>query len=413
MKSSSKMLQTTALLAMVGLLAAGCGTAGTKPDAAAAAAQNKPVKVAAVAKQSMGSPREQVADVAAVNQVDLIPKAGGQVVEVLKKKGEPVQQGEVIFRIDSKDAIRAKEKSDVALQSAEASLRKSQEDLVNNRVDLQNSVAKAQQQLDTVQRDFNKIRNDYDAGLATKQQVDQQEKLVNNASMDLASAQNKLAALDNTDSLASLQAQVASSQLSVQDAASALDNYNVTAPISGVLADLTVDVGTTVSSAGKAGQIQQTDPVKLKVDLTENAAALVKGKQELVYYPADRPDQKRKAKITFLSNTMNSQTKLFALELEASNTDAALKPGSRVMLQLTTEEEEQSVVVPSLSVVREGNETFVFILNGDHAEKRKITLGRVKDANQEVLEGLKPGEQLIVSGQHQLKDGQKVEVAKS
>jgi multidrug efflux pump subunit AcrA (membrane-fusion protein) len=51
-------------------------------------------------------------------------------------------------------------------------------------------------------------------------------------------------------------------------------------------------------------------------------------------------------------------------------------------------------------------------VNGDHVEKRKVELGRLKDANQEVLSGVKEGEQIVVTGQHLLKDKDKVQISK-
>jgi multidrug efflux pump subunit AcrA (membrane-fusion protein) len=53
----------------------------------------------------------------------------------------------------------------------------------------------------------------------------------------------------------------------------------------------------------------------------------------------------------------------------------------------------------------------VFVQQGDHYEKRKVQLGRINGEYQEVTSGLKEGEQLVVSGQSTLKDGQKVDAA--
>ncbi len=116
--------------------------------------------------------------------------------------------------------------------------------------------------------------------------------------------------------------------------------------------------------------------------------------------------------MSYLADVMSSQSKSFTLELEVPNGDRKLKPGMKAQILLTEESEQMVVTVPSLSVVREGGETFVFILVGDQVEKRKVSLGRVNDTFQEVLSGVSEGEQLIVSGQNQLKDKEKVQLAK-
>jgi RND family efflux transporter MFP subunit len=416
-KARGKMLrgaQVAGLLLVVTAVAAGCSAASGKEQSTAAQLQNKPIKVAAINSQSMGDPKEQVADVTAINQVDVIPKADGQVIEVLKKKGDYVQKGEVILKIDTKDVALQMEKSQSSLNSAQQALTKSTEDLANSKTEMQNSVAKSQSVLDNALKDYNKMHNDYDAGLVTKKQLEQAEIQYNNASRDLELLQDKLNSLESTNALSAQQAQVDSARIALQDAGNTLDNYAVKSTIDGVLSDLTAEVGMTISRSSKIGQVQQTDKLKIKADLTESAAKLVKNKQELVFYSAGNPSVKQKAKITYLADMMNAQTKMYTIELEVTNNaDTSIKPGSRVQLQLTNEQEEMALTVPSLSIVREGSDAFVFILKNDSTvEKRKVKLGRVKEANQELLEGVKSGEQVVVSGQHQLKDGQKVEVAK-
>ena len=66
--------------------------------------------------------------------------------------------------------------------------------------------------------------------------------------------------------------------------------------------------------------------------------------------------------------------------------------------------------MPTLSIVREGADNYVFVYNNGIAERRKIELGRLNELEQEVLSGVQEGELLIVTGQHQLTDGEQVEL---
>ncbi len=158
------------------------------------------------------------------------------------------------------------------------------------------------------------------------------------------------------------------------------------------------------------GVVQRTDRVVIQVKLTEQAASLVRGKQELVFYTPDHRDTKLKANINSLDTFANPKTRMYAMELEADNPGGIIKPGGRVHVQLTTEDEENVVAVPSLSIVREGDETFVYVVKGTKAEKRKVQLGRLNGVYQEIISGLSEKEQLVTSGQHQLKDADQVEI---
>jgi RND family efflux transporter MFP subunit len=246
--------------------------------------------------------------------------------------------------------------------------------------------------------------------LITKQQLEQAETQWKHLTMDLELLKQKQQTLLTSDSLAQLETQVESARLAMVELERALSHYEVKAPVSGILTELPVVEGMTLQAGMKVAHIQQMDPILLKAKLTENAAQLVRGKQELVYYVPGE-NIRGQAKITYLSDSMDAMSKSYELELEVANPDHALKPGMRVQVQLTAEDEQIVPAIPTLSVVREAGETYVFVLVGETVEKRKVELGRLNGLIQEVLSGVKEGEQLVVSGQNQLNDKEKVQLA--
>jgi RND family efflux transporter MFP subunit len=404
-------VKLTAAVALTVAVAVGCSAGGT-PAAPTAAQEEtiKTVKVQPITKQSIGDPLEQVADVVPATELDVISKAGGEIKEILKQRGDHVEAGEVILKLDPTDMLLQKEKAALQLRSSQDALEKARKDLADSKAEMANSVKKMEQALLDATKAYNKARNDYDQGLINKTQLDQAETMWKNQTMDLDILKQKQQTLETTDSLSALQTQVESAQLAMKELERSLDNLDVKAPVAGVLTELPVVVGATIQPGMKIGHVQQFDPILIKAKLTENSAKLVRGKQELVYYipgSSERP----KAKIKYLSDSMDAQSKSYDLELQVDNPDGKLRPGTKVQIQLTTEEEQIVLTVPTLSVVREGGDSFVFILVGDTVEKRKVELGRLKELNQEVLSGVQEGEKLVVSGQNQLKDKEKVQLA--
>jgi multidrug efflux pump subunit AcrA (membrane-fusion protein) len=392
-------------------LLAGCTKPAVQQQPNAAETVLKTVKVDKITKNTIGDPQEQVADIVSSITMDVVTKVNGDVLEIYKKRGDTVQKGEVIVKLDPTDVALQKQKGVLGVKSAGQQLTKAKEDLANSRVDLQNAVTKTETAVKDTEKSYSKARNDYERGLITKFQLEQIETQLNNIKLDLESAKNKLNTLDSTNSLSQLETQLESSNLSVREADRTLDNLELKAPVSGVLTELPVEVGMSLSGGFKAAQVQQLDPIKIKAELTEASAELVRGKTELSFYIPGTAD-KQKGQISYLANVMGSQTKSYSLELQVPNADTKLKPGGKVQLLLTEEKDEVVLTVPTLSVVREGGDTFVFVLVGDIAEKRKVQLGRLKETIQEVLSGVKEGEQLIISGQNQLKDKEKVQLAK-
>jgi HlyD family secretion protein len=376
----------------------------------AAEVQIKQVKVAKIEKKKIGEPLEQVADVVSSIQLDVTTKVGGDVVEILKKRGDSVEKGEVIFRLDPTDVLINKEKAQISLRSAGEQMTKAKEDLSNGMQELRNSIAQSEQAIKDEEKNYNKMRNDYDLGLITKHQLEQEETKVSTMKMNLDVLKSKLATMEKTNSLAQLEQAVQSSNVSLRELDRTLDNMEVKASVSGVLTELPIEVGMTLPGGFRAGQVQQLDPIKIKAELTEDSAKLVRGKSELLFY-IPGTTEKTKGKISYLADVMSAQSKSYSIELEIPNADRTLKPGMKAQVLLTEESDQNVLTVPTLSIVREGGDTFVFVLNGDVAEKRKVELGRLNETNQEVLSGVKEGEQLIISGQHQVKDKEKVQLA--
>ncbi|MCZ8518832.1 MULTISPECIES: efflux RND transporter periplasmic adaptor subunit [Paenibacillus] len=394
-------------------LLASCSAA--KPEAAPAAtsaeAQIKTVKAAPIEKQKIGEPLEQVADVASSIQLDVVTKSAGDIQEIYKKRGDLVEKGEIIFRMDPTDALIQKEKAQILLSSSQEQIAKSKATLADSRNELQNGITKQEQAIKDAEKNYNKMRNDYDLGLVTKIQLEQTETQLNSLKLDLEASRSKLKTMDSTNNYIELEQSIQSANVSLREADRTIGNMEVKASSSGVLTDLPIQTGMTVNAGFNAAKIQQLDPIKIKAELAEDAANLVRGKSELIFYIPGVVD-KTAAKISYLADVMSGETKAYSLELEVPNADRKLKPGMKAQIQLTGENDQMVVAVPTLSVVREGGDTFVFVLTGDTVEKRKVQLGRLNETIQEVISGVKEGEQLIISGQNQLKDKEKVQLAK-
>jgi len=379
-----------ALAGLCMVLAAGCSSPAPAADGLDTVKEPQ-IKTETVGRISMGDPREQIAEVSASSRSEIILEAGGTVLSLLRHSGEQVRAGEVIAEFDAKNARIEKEKAAAALMSAESSLASTTADMAANRLQLKNSIGKLQE-------------------LLKKQTMDGAEgEELEETKRSLQVSMKQLEALDSNAAIDALKAQVETSRLMLQQAEQAWNGGRIIAPTSGVLTDVRVDEGMAVQPGSLFGVVQSTDKVKLKANLTETAIQLVADKKELVFRESGENGVQRKAKIIYAAEVPEASTKLYALELEADNADRSLKPSARVQLQLTTPEEENVVAVPSLSVLREGTDTFVFVLDRAKAAKRAVRLGRINGPYQEVLSGVSAGDELIVSGQHGLQDGQTVE----
>ncbi|NOU97354.1 efflux RND transporter periplasmic adaptor subunit [Paenibacillus sp. LMG 31456] len=380
----------------------------------------KAVKTATVTKQRIGDPVEQSAEVLSSFQVTVNAKTGGDVDQILKKRGELVQEGEVIFRLKSSDAVLQREKALMTLKSVQEGqarakkefeqARNSQE---NSRLETINTIKKMEQGLEDSKRSLNKMKNDYDKGLATKAQIEQAQTQLKNAQMDLELLKQKQRTTVKIEPAPVSELPLINAQLELQQADQVIEYLEVKAPVSGALTEMPLEPGMSVSAGASVGLIQKLDPIKIKSLLNEDATKYVRGKKELTYYLSGA-SRKNKGEISYLAPVMDSQTKAYELNLEVPNHDVSLKPGMKLRVQLTDEEEQMVIAIPTQSLLKDGEDNFVFVLTGsDTVEKRKIQIGRLNEPLQEVLSGIKEGEQLVISGQNQLKDKDKVQSAPS
>ncbi|MFC5404816.1 efflux RND transporter periplasmic adaptor subunit [Cohnella soli] len=369
---------------------AGCSAAPI-PAAETANDAKATIKVEKVAKQSMGEPREQIAEVSASTRTEIVADAGGKLLKLAKRNGELVKAGDVIAEFESKNGKLERESAKARLIADEALLEKTRLEVSSTQVTLTNTIKDLENEL-KLQIAQGASEADIDKTKRSRQAAVQQLNILNSGK-----------------SLASLEANVATSRLALEQAEKAWNGGQIVAPANGVLTDVNADIGMSIQQGSMFGIVQNTDKVKMKAQLTRSAVELVGNKKELTYIDSNGKGKPKKAKVVYLAGIPDASTKLYSLELEADNADGALKPASRVRIQLTTSEEENVVAVPTLSILKEGTDAFVFVLNGNKASKRKIELGRVNGSYQEVLGGVAAGESIIVSGQHALKEGQTVE----
>jgi HlyD family secretion protein len=371
----------------------------------------KSVKVSKIIKQKIGDPLEIAADVQSSVQFDIIAKAAGDIAKALKNRGDVVQEGQVILTLNSNDAKFESEKASLAVKTIQNAIEREKErakkDMENMKLELNNSIQKMEQTLVDLGRNYNKMRNDYDVGLVTKDQLYQMEVQLKNTHTDLDQLKLKLNTLEPVNSLSDLETQLKNAQISMQQVELSKTYLEVKAPVSGIVTEMPLEAGMAVQLGMKIGLIQKLDPIKIKAYLTEEQSKVVSGKTELTYYLPETT-QKYKGKISFLSTVIDPETKAYEINLDVPNKEMILKPGMKLWIQLTSEEDQLALTVPTYSIVKDGDNAFVFVLSGDSVEKRKVQLGRLNEPNQEVLYGVKEGEMVVISSINQLIDKEKV-----
>jgi RND family efflux transporter MFP subunit len=216
--------------------------------------------------------------------------------------------------------------------------------------------------------------------------------------------------------LAYLEARFASRQASARLATleERLERTVVRAPIDGVLDERRVELGTLVSPGTQVARIVQLDPVKVAAGVPERFAADVSpGTPATVRFDV-LAGESFEGEVSYVGAAVDPRSRTFPVEVVVPNPGGVIKPEMVATIGLLRRRLEGAVVVPQDALVRiaDGYRAFVVQGEGDETVARAVDVTPGPSQNNRVVveEGLEAGDRLVVVGQQQLAEGDRVRV---
>ena len=222
---------------------------------------------------------------------------------------------------------------------------------------------------------------------------------------------------DLAQALASLQRAQATLELAQQR----LDDAIIKAPISGIIAQRFLDKGGTASQTRPFVTIVDMDVVKVTAKVSEREIGGINLGAQAIIKPDAYPGESFSGTVVNISPIIDRASRTCDIEIEASNPNHKLKPGMFTRVELTASERKGVPVIPADALLKEGEETFVYVVNGGaeglrsdgtaKALKKEVVTGISDGVKTEILSGLKADEQLIIAGFRSLRDGMSITLA--
>lgn len=254
----------------------------------------------------------------------------------------------------------------------------------------------------------------YAAGKAAFNQADREmrriEALFAENAVSERERDNSLSEKERTEAqLKQLESQVRAAQLN-------LDYTTVKAPISGITGLETLSEGSLIEAGSLLTTMVQLDPVHVSISLPEEHA-LLRGQSDLMevqLLSADGANEDRDGNITFTDSRLNQQTGTLTLRAVFDNPEGDLIPGQFVRIRVPLGVYPGAVLIPGVAVGEGPGGPQVFVLtDGQTVESRPVRLGPAVNDQRLILEGLSPGERIVVNGMVTLQDGAAVEVSEN
>jgi Cu(I)/Ag(I) efflux system membrane fusion protein len=175
------------------------------------------------------------------------------------------------------------------------------------------------------------------------------------------------------------------------------------APEGGVVAELSVTQGQYVTEGNPILRLEGYGQLWVEADVYPNEAKNIKMGQKVKVVVAGWEDQPQEMTISFITPALQSGTQLTQIRGSIPNPQHQWQPGLQANVFLPSESKSNVLTLPVDAVVRDGKGMHVWIKNGkDRFEPRLVKTGQENNNEVEISEGLKNGDQVVVTGAYLL-----------
>ncbi len=356
---NSKLIRNTAYAVVFMAAGAWIHTCITPDMSAFGGPQEPPFVVTGhLEKGDVTERKKYIAQVEAINSVDIVPQVSGYLEQILFENGAEVKEGQKIFVIEQTQYI-----ADV--KKAEASVKQ-------------------------LERQYKRVSSLNRQKFASDREIDQAES-------DLRQAE---AALD----IARLN----------------LEHTEIKSPINGRIGKALVTKGNLVGpSTGSLARIVQTSPIRIAFSVSDRERVVFMEKiaaaADNIFIDIKLPNGKIetvKPENLFFDNEFNTDTATLPVYIDLQNEDNALVSGNYVDIYVRFSVGKEAILVPQTALMSDASGNYVMTVNKDNrVEQKYITLGNVVEDKQVVLAGLNGDERVIIQGLQKVTPGITVTVA--
>jgi RND family efflux transporter MFP subunit len=383
-RGGGPLLGVGVLLLLAGALVAGAWRYGEQERAVAAIAQQQRDFVPSVRVATLQASDKPVlvtlpATTSAFAAANIFARASGYIEQRQVDIGDHVKEGQLLARIVAPEL-------DHQIAQAEGTLGQ-----------LQAAVNQAQANVDLAQVTWNRDRPLVAQGWVTQQQ----------GTIDVQTLKAQQAAL------AVAQANVKAQQAQLQVFQQQKAYQRVVAPFDGVITQRNIDVGSLVQADAVSSTfmftIMRSNIIRTQVFVPQDRAiGVVPGVDAVVRVP-EIPNRTFPGKVTRIADALQPGTRTLLTEVDIPNPDGVLTPGIYCTIELHVPRKTPSLMVPADAVIFNSDGLHVAVVENGIAHIRKVTVGRDFGAEMEIVDGVKPGDQVILNPPVDLVDARKVQ----
>jgi membrane fusion protein, multidrug efflux system len=363
---------------------------------------------------------------------DVAPEAAGRVVETPVNVGDFVKQGQVIARLENRDAQLRLQQAQASQQQAEASLRQAQSrigliagqefnpDIVPEVLSAKAAFESATAQAKLAQADAQRYENLIRTGDVSRSAYEKARTQADTAVAQASSARQLYeaalnSARQNYQGVLTAQASLAGAHSLTALAEKAMEDTVIHAPFPGFVSARPIAAGQYVALTSKIATLLRITPIKLELQVPESNASQIRLGVGVETNVPGYPGRIFEGRVTALNPAVDPNSRTFTVEAEFANSDLALKPGmfatARILLKGTTE----GIFIPTTAILTDAttNSSQVFFVRDGKARVAVVQLGAKDGDMTQILSGIAPRAVIITDHLQDLYDGQSVKIRAS
>lgn len=429
------------LLAIAVLFTAGCGSRADSATAANANRQPDTVEIttAEAVVQPIPSYIEATGNLTSDAQSDVAPAVAGKIAEVNFDIGTYLNQGDVMIRLDPRDANirleqaqaqleqqrKAAQQADANVEQAIATLRQTQarlgvKDGETFEIKDFSQVRSTSAQLELAEKELRRAERLLETGDVSRAVYDQRksqrdsllgqlDEARSNAAVAIRAINTAQSAVETARAAASgARAAIRTAEAQVAQARKSVSDTVVLAPLSGYVSEKAVDVGEYISPNtpnAKIATIVRTSTLRVRIDIPEQNVGKVATGQGVTLQTTAYPDRSFAGRVVRIAPSLNQQARTLVVEAEVQNVDGLLKPGQFATVRITQSKPEAAVMIPVSAVRTDGNVNRVFVIKEGAAREQIVQLGLIESEMIQVRNGVVEGDRVATSNLGLLSDG--------
>lgn len=393
-----------AVLSIVPILSA-CGGAGAS-GGAGAGGYSRPAVSVKVSTAHSGVITESTIYTGTAksrHSVTLTPQIDGQVTKILVEAGDTVKKGTPLIEISP-------EKQQASVSSYEAASNSSQQDLVSARSTLKSLESQKIEKISNLKlSQVNRERYNtlFGSGAVSKMEYDQRINAQEAAQAQVTTVDQQIAAQQAV--IAKIEHQVKQSSSDLKQQRVQLQYYTMRAPFDGVVGDIPVKVGNYVNTSTQLTTVTQNNPLEVYVEVP------VEHSQDIKLNTAiELLDQRDKligtSKVFFIAPNVSPDSQTVLVKANYDNAQGKVRSDQLLKARVVWQR-RQGVTVPTEAVSHQSGEDFLFLADAGTggggklmAKQIPVKLGDIEGSDYQVIDGVKPGDKVIVSGVQNLAD---------